>query len=230
MELTAKRKMKRTAPRVPCKEVNFQFGKNLEATQKPKPVNVKNLSIQVSQKTSADNSFSLSPMRPALPLYLVTASNANISSALQQQIKSRSSSKTQKKTQTPKNSFFSRNQEWKKVTNSKILRLKQEKDNFEISQCTFAPNIHKLNEKNRLSSRRASEFRELFCTRDEIVIKDQEKEVNCAGVDKKTFDLREIKDKSWQEDEIEQSFLRITRVLDNISKQIVETIEAEEKV
>lgn len=230
MELTAKRKMKRTAPRVPCKELNFQFAKNLQETQKQKPVNIKNLSIQVSQKTSADNSFSLSPMRPALPLYLVTSSNANISSALQQQIKSRSNSKTQKKTQTPKNSFFSRNQEWKKITNSKILRLKQEKDNFEISQCTFAPNIHKYSEKNRLSSRRASEFRELFCTNDESMLKDQVKDISIAGIDKKTFDLREIKDKTWQEDEIERSFLRITKALDTISRQIVETIEAEEKV
>jgi len=227
MELTAKSKIKRTAPRVPCKELNFQFTKRTEDKGGAKPINIKNFSVQISQKSSADNSFSMSPMRPSLPLYLVTPSNVSISTALQMRIKSRSNSKTQEKTKTPRNTFFSRNQEWKNDSNKRILRLKQEKDLFEISQCTFAPNLQKSTEKSRLSSRRGSGFRELFCTKDEKVVKEKLKDGKGSEFETRTYDFR---GKSAMEDDIEESFLRVTRVLDSISKQIVETIEAEERV
>lgn len=229
MELTAKRKMKRTAPRVPCKELNFHTTKRIEDKEVAKPINIKNLSVQISQKTSADNSFDLSPMRPSLPLYFVTPSNVNISTALQQRIKSRSNSKTQEKNKTPKNCFFSRNQEWKNDSNKRILRLKQEKDLFEMSQCTFVPNLQKLNEKSRLSSRRGSGFREIFCTKEENVVKERMRDGKSA-FEGKTYDLRDFRDKSGMEVDIEESFLRVTRALDSISKQIVETIEAGERV
>ena len=215
MELTAKRRLKDSMIRTPFQESNFQFPPKQNINRLIKPAKSTNLSVQVSQKTSADNSFSLSPIRTGVPLTFVTPSHVNISLALQKTIKSRSNSKTSKK--TPKSSFFARNQVWKKETNTKISKLKLEKDKFEMSQCTFAPNLKKIADRSTLSSRRSSGFRG-YCVK-----KDLENEQGAgirSGFETRTFD-------ETAQDEIEKSFVRVNMALDCISKQILETIAAD---
>jgi hypothetical protein len=215
MELTAKRKSKVCIPRAPCQELNFQFPPKQQANRLIKPVNSTNLSVQVSQKTSADNSFSLSPLHMGVPLSFVTPSHVSISMVLQKTIKSRSKSKNTKRKQ--KTSFFARNEEWKKETDTKVLKLKQEKDRLEMSLCTFAPKLKKVTDRSRLTSRRSSGLKE-------IMKKDLENQKSFGMMEKfvaKTFD-------DYRQDDIDQSFQRVTLALDAISKQISETINAGE--